>query len=74
MAEQITAREVYVMLRDDIQKRPDIGFRRTVANHLLEPLSPFDANAVRRPQRWFVLSSIVSLAAVGSVVYFNFWN
>ena len=74
MADQITAREVYVMLRDDLQKRPDIGFRGTVADHLLEPLSPFDANSVRRPQRWFVLSLIVSLAAAGSVVYFNFWN
>lgn len=62
------------MLRDDLRKRPDIGFRGTVADHLLEPLSPFDANAVRRAQRWFVLSSIVSLAAVGAVVYFNFWN
>ena len=74
MAEQITAKEVYVMLRDDLRKRPDLGFRRTVTDHLLEPLSPFDANSVGRPQRWFVLSSIISLAAVGSVVYFNFWN
>jgi hypothetical protein len=74
MAEQITVREVYVMLRDDLQKRPDIGFRRTLADHLLETLSPFDPNSARRPHRWFVLSLIVSLAAVGSVVYFNFWN
>ena len=74
MSERITAKEVHVMLRDDLRKRPDLGFRRTVADHLLEPLSPFDPNSVRRPQRWFVLSSIVSLAAVGSVVYFNFWN
>jgi hypothetical protein len=74
MAEQITVREVYLMLRDDLQKRPDIGFRRTVADHLLETLSPFDPNSARRPHRWFVLSLIVSLAAVGSVVYFNFWN
>ena len=74
MAEQITVREVYVMLRDDLQKRPDIAFRRTVADHLLETRSPFDPNSARRPHRWFVLSSIVSLAAVGSVVYFNFWN
>ena len=74
MSEQITAREVHVMLRDDLQKRPDLGFRRTVADHLLEPPNPFDSNSVRRPQRWFVFFSIVSLAAVGAVVYFNFWN
>jgi len=74
MAEQITAKEVYVMLRDALRKRSDLGLRRTVAHHLLEPLNPFDTNSGRRPQRWFVLSSIVSLAAVGAVVYFNFWN
>ena len=62
------------MLRDDLRKRPDLGFRRTVADHLLETLSPFDPNSARRPHRWFVLSLIVSLAAVGSVVYFNFWK
>ena len=74
MAEQITPKQVYVMLRDDLRKRPDLGLRKTVADHLLEPRSPFDPNSVRRPQRWFVLSSIVSLAAVGAVVYFNSWN
>ena len=74
MAEQITAKEVYVMLRDYLRERSDLGLRRTVADHLLEPRSPFDPNSVRRPQRWFVLSSIVSLAAVGAVVYFNSWN
>ena len=62
------------MLRDDLRKRPALGFRRTVAAHLLEPPNPFDSNSVRRPQRWFVFFSIVSLAAVGAVVYFNFWN
>jgi len=74
MAEQITAKEVYVILRDALRKRPDLGLRRTVAHHLLEPVSPFDPNSVRRPQRWFVLACIVSLAALGAVVYFNFWN
>jgi hypothetical protein len=62
------------MLRDDLRKRSDLGLRRTVARHLLEPPNPFDLNSVRRPQRWFVLSSIVSLAAVVAVIYFNFWN
>jgi hypothetical protein len=74
MTKQIRAREVYVLLRDDLRKRPDLGLRKTVARHLLEPPNPFDPNSGRRPQRWFVLSSIVSLAAVGAVVYFNFWN
>ena len=62
------------MLREDLRKRSDLGLRRAVAQHLLEPPNPFDPNSSQRPQRWFVLSCIVSLAAVGAVVYFNFWN
>lgn len=62
------------MLRDALRKRPDLGLRRTVARHLLEPLSPFAPNSVRRPQRWFVLSCLVSSAALGAVVYFNLGN
>lgn len=62
------------MLRDYLHKRSDLGLRRAVADYLLEPRSPFDLNSVRRPQRWFVLFSIVSLAAVGAVLYFNSWN
>ncbi len=74
MAAQIKAKEVYVMLRGDVRKRPDLGLRRAIAQHLLEPPNPFDPNSTRRPQRWFVLSCIVSLAAVGAVFYFNSWN
>ena len=74
MAEQITAKEVCLMLRDALRKRSDLGLHKTVARYLLEPLNPFDPNSVRRPQRWFVLSCLVSSAALGAVVYFNFWN
>jgi len=62
------------MLREDLRKRSDLGLRKTVAQHLLEPPNPFDPNSGQKPQRWFVLSCVVSLAAVGAVVYFNFWN
>jgi len=62
------------MLRDALRKRSDLGLHKAVARYLLEPLSPFDPNSVRRPQRWFVLSGLVSSAALGAVVYFNFWS
>ena len=74
MAQQITVKEVHAMLRDDFRKRPDLGLRKTAVRYLLEPPNPFDPKSIRRAQRWFVLSCIVSLAAVGAVVYFNFWN
>jgi hypothetical protein len=74
MAEQITTDEVRLMLRDALRKRSDLGLHKTVARYLLEPLSPFDPNSTRRPQRWFVLSGLVSSAALGAVVYFNVWT
>jgi len=74
MAEQITAKAVYVMLRDSFRKRPDLGLRGTVAHHLLELPNPFDPNSVWRPRPWFVLCSIVSLTAIGAIIYFNSWN
>ncbi len=72
MAEQITTKAVYVMLQDTFRKRPDLGLRGTVADHLMEPPNPFDPNSVWRPRRWFVFFSSVSLAAIGAVIYFNF--
>lgn len=74
MADEITPKEVYVMLRGALQKRFDLGFRNTLANRLLEPPNPFEPTSVARPQRWFVLSCVVLLAAVGAILYFNFWN
>jgi|HubBroStandDraft_3_1064219.scaffolds.fasta_scaffold2070959_2 hypothetical protein len=74
MAQQITAKEVYMMLREDLRKRSDLGLRKKVAQHLLEPPNAFDPNSSQKPQRWFVLFCVVSLAAVGAVVYFNCWN
>ena len=74
MADEMTPKEVYVMLRGALRKRSDLGFRNTLANRLLEPPNPFEPMPVGRPQRWFVLSCVVLLAAFGAVLYFNFWN
>jgi hypothetical protein len=62
------------MLQDDFRKRSDLGLRKTLTRHLCEPPNPFEPNSARRPHRWFVLFGVVSLATVGAVVYFNFWN
>jgi hypothetical protein len=74
MAGRITANEVHAWLRDDLRKRSDLGLCKAVAQRLFEPPNRFEPDPVRKPRRWFVLSSILALAAIGAAVYFNFWN
>jgi hypothetical protein len=74
MAKTVTTREVYTALQQSLRSRPDLGFRKTVADGVLEPQNPFVRDASRRPQRWFVLTCVVATAAVGCFLYFNFWQ
>ena len=62
------------MLRQYLSRRSDLGFWNTVAAKILEPQNPFGNGERRRPQRWFVLFLVNSLAAAIAFVYFNFWN
>lgn len=63
-----------MMLRQNLRNRPDLGLRKAVAGRVLEPPNPFEPESVRKPRQWFVLLCIVSLAALGALVYFNLWN
>ena len=74
MANPVTAKEVYTALRQNLRSRPDLGLGKAVADRVLEPPNPFEPGVVRKPQRWFVLLCIISLAALGAFVYFNLWN
>ena len=74
MANPVTAKEVLTNLRHNLRSRSDLGLGRAMADRLLEPQNPFEPGLVRRPQRWFVLLSIISVAALGTFVYFNVWN
>lgn len=74
MANPVTAKEVLTTLRHDLRSRSDLGLGKAVADRLLEPPNPFEPRLVRRPQRWFVLLSTISVAALGAFVYFNVWN
>ena len=68
------AKEAYTALRQNLRSRPDLGLGKAVADRVLEPPNPFEPGLVRKPQRWFVLLCIISLAALGAFVYFNCWN
>jgi hypothetical protein len=74
MANPVTAKDVLTTLRDNLRSRSDVGLGKAVADRLLEPPNPFEPGLVRRPQRWFVLLCIVSVAALEAFVYFNVWN
>ena len=74
MANPVTAKEVLTTLRRNLRKRSDVGLSKAVADRLLEAPNPFQPGLIRRPQRWFVLLCIVSVAALGAFVYFNVWN
>jgi len=74
MANPLTAKEVLTTLRQNLRSRSDLGLGKAVADRLLEPQNPFEPGLVRKPQRWFVLLCIISVAALGAFVYVNVWN
>jgi hypothetical protein len=74
MAMQVTAKEAHEMLDQYLGNRSDLGLWRVVTMIVMEPKNLFENDSTRKPQRWFVLFSIVFLAAIGGFVYFNFWN
>jgi hypothetical protein len=74
MAKPATVKEVRAALSQSLKGRPDLGLWKAVMNGVLEPPNPFNAEATRRLQRWFVLGCIVSLGAFGAFFYFNCGN
>ena len=74
MSTTVTAREVYAALDGNLRNRSDLGLRKAVADGVLEPRNPFEPQARRRPQKWFVLLSMVVASLVGCFLYFNFWR
>jgi hypothetical protein len=74
MAMQVTGKEVHEMLDQYLGNRSDLGLWRVVTTLVMEPKNLFETESKQKPQRGFVLFSIVTLVAVGAFVYFNFWN
>jgi hypothetical protein len=74
MAKRVTVKEVHEMLNQYLGDRSDLGLWMVVKTLVIEPKNPFATESTQRPQRWLMLLSIVFLAAIGAVVYFNLWN
>lgn len=74
MAEELTVDEVHAMLEQHLSNRSDLGIWNAVVSRVLSSRNPFEPESARKPQLWFVLFSMLSLAALGAFVYFNLWN
>ncbi len=74
MQERASAEEIHTMLRHYLHGRPDLGFSKAIAAHILEPRSPFETDSFPRPQRWFVFLLLVSSASAAAFGYFNLWH
>ena len=71
MTKQISAQEVDAMLHDTLQRRPDLGLRKALADEVLDPANPFAPHVRRRPRRWFILLCILAALITACLVYFN---
>jgi hypothetical protein len=69
-----SAKPAYSALRQYLISRPDIGAFKGLLNLVLEPANPFNPKAVRRPRRWLMLFSLLSILGLGCFVYFNLWE
>jgi hypothetical protein len=72
--EWITPKEADRMLREHLRHRPDLGLWSALVARIFEPQNPFDTRSRRKPQRWFVLFVLSSMAAVAALGYFNVLN
>lgn len=71
MAEPITVKQVYDLLRQHARKRPEIGVAKALLDGVLEPASLFDSKGMRSPKRWFVLLSLLAALMFACFLYFN---
>ena len=71
MSKQRTSQQIHAVLRLNLRSRPDLGLGKAVKDGVLEAANPFEPQAARPPRRWFVLFSLLTVLAVGCLVYFN---
>lgn len=74
MTEQVSAKEIHVMLGRYLHDRPDLGISKAIPARILEPRNPFAPKSPRKPKRWFVLLLLTASASVVVFAYFNFWH
>lgn len=71
MSDSTTTKSVFVVLRQYLRDRSDLGIGNAARDSVLEPLNPFDTKAARAPRRWFVLFVLLGGSLFGCFAYFN---
>jgi hypothetical protein len=71
MAKPLTVQHVYELLGKYLSERSDIGASKGLLDCVLEPSSPLDPKSIRSPKRWFVLSVLLAISALGLFIHFN---
>jgi hypothetical protein len=72
MTRCVTTIEVHAWIEENLSARTDLGFRKAIANLVLEPPSPFEPDARGRPKTGFLLLVCLVTAAIAFFLYFNF--
>jgi hypothetical protein len=71
MLKQMTADEIRTVLDRDLKGRPDFGLGKAVTDRVLEPANPFETQASRSPQRWFILFCLLAVLTAACFLYFD---
>ncbi len=72
MVNRVTPREVHAWLEESLSARTDLGFGKAIANLTLQPPSPFDPQARRKPKAGFLVVALLVTAGAACFFYFNF--
>jgi hypothetical protein len=71
MANYLTVKEMHSAFCALLRGRPDIGFRMSVADRLLEQPNPFEPTAHRRPRKLIIMVGLLTILGLAAFAYFN---
>ena len=71
MATPISPNEMQKWIEQEIAEQPHIGLRKALMAIVVEPRSPFDPRARRKPRTAIVLGAVLFVAAAICFCYFN---
>ena len=71
MLKNVSPGEAHGWIEELLKHRADIGLRKALTNVVFEPQNPFDSGARRNPRLGFMVATILLVAALGVLIYFN---
>lgn len=71
MPKTVTPHEVHAWLDENLRERLEFGFRKALARLVLEPPSPFQPRARRKPREGFLILVLLAMTTIACFLYFN---